>query len=87
MNAHCERVIRTVRHELCDHLLVLNDTHARQLLAAYCRHYNDHRSHQARTQLPPNSDRQPAAVHDIQAHRLRRTRILGGMINEYRYIA
>jgi transposase InsO family protein len=60
MNAHCERVIRTLRHELCDHLLVLNDTHARQLLAAYCRHYNDHRSHQARTQLPPNSDRQPA---------------------------
>jgi hypothetical protein len=87
MNAHCERVIRTLRHGLCDHVLILNDTHTRQLLAVYCRHYNDHRPHTARSQLPPGSDRQPATVHDLQARRLRRTRILGGVINEYRYTA
>jgi transposase InsO family protein len=87
MNAHCERVIRTLRHELCDHVLILNETHAQQLLDTYCRHYNDHRPHQARSQLPPDSDRQPSTVRDLQTHRLRRTRILGGMINEYRYAA
>jgi hypothetical protein len=87
MNAHCERVIRPLRHEFCDHVLILNDTHARQLLATYCNHYNDHRPHQARSQLPPGSDRQPATVHDLQARRLRRTHILGGMINEHRYTA
>jgi transposase len=74
MNAHCERVIPTLRHELYDHVLILNDTHARQLLATYCHHYNDHRPHQARSQLPPSSDRQPATVHNLQARRLRRTR-------------
>jgi hypothetical protein len=87
MNAHCERIIQTLRHELCDHVLVLNEAHARRLLASYQRHYNDHRPHQARNQLPPDSDQQPATVHHLQPHRLRRTRILGGLINEYRYIA
>jgi hypothetical protein len=24
MNAHCERVIRTIRNEVCDHILILN---------------------------------------------------------------
>ena len=87
MNAHCERIIQTLRHELCDHVLIINEAHARQLLATYQRHYNDHRPHQARNQLPPQSDRQPATVHDLQPHRVRRTRILGGLINEYRYTA
>ena len=87
MNAHCERVIQTPRHELCDHLLILNEAHARRLLAIYQRHYNNHRPHQARHQLPPESDLQPSTVHDLRAHRVQRTRILGGLINEYRYTA
>jgi transposase InsO family protein len=87
MNAHCERIIQTLRHELCDHVLVLNEAHARRLLAHYQRHYNEHRPHQARSQLPPDADQQPAIVHEIQPHRLRRTRVLGGLINEYRYAA
>jgi hypothetical protein len=56
MNAHCERIIQTLRHELCDYVLVLNETHARRLLATYQRHYNSHRPHQARNQLPPDND-------------------------------
>jgi hypothetical protein len=87
MNAHCERIIQTLRHELCDHLLILNEAHARQLLAIYQDHYNDHRPHQTRSQLPPNSDQHPATVHDLHARQVHRTRILGGLINEYRYSA
>jgi transposase len=87
MNAHCERIIQTLRHELCDHVLIINEAHARRLLASYEQHYNRHRPHQARSQLPPDSDQQPATVHDLRPHRLRRTRILGGLINEYRNIA
>jgi transposase InsO family protein len=82
MNAHCERTIQTLRHELCDHALILNEAHARRLLASYQRHYNDHRPHQARSQLPPGNDRPPATVHDLQPHRLRPNRVLGGLIND-----
>lgn len=80
-------LVRLGRADHQGELLCANDTHAQQLLDAYRRHYNDHRPHQARGQLPPDSDRQPSTVRDLQTHRLRRTRILGGMINEYRYTA
>ncbi|MFF1932614.1 integrase core domain-containing protein [Streptomyces sp. NPDC058228] len=64
-----------------------NEAHARHVLAAYERHYNEHRPHRARNQLPPGADQQPITVHDLEVRRLLRTRILGGAINEYRYAA
>ncbi|MDX2590640.1 integrase core domain-containing protein [Streptomyces sp. WI04-05B] len=87
MNARCERVIGTLRREALDHLLIWNETHARQVLDAYARHYNGHRSHQARGQLPPLAREHPAPLTAPTAHRLLRTRVLGGVINEYRYAA
>ncbi|WP_189220823.1 MULTISPECIES: integrase core domain-containing protein [Streptomyces] len=88
MNAHCERIIGSIRREMLDHVLIVNEVHARQVLAAYRRHYNAHRPHQARQQLPPDAKERPdATVHDLDARRVLRTRILGGVINEYCYIA
>ncbi|MFK4272748.1 integrase core domain-containing protein [Streptomyces milbemycinicus] len=84
MNAHCERIIGSIRREALDHVLIMNDAHARHVLADYERHYNQHRPHQARNQVPPNAHQQPAAVHDLN-HKVLRTQILGGIINEYRY--
>ncbi|MFJ8313693.1 MULTISPECIES: hypothetical protein [unclassified Streptomyces] len=65
----------------------MNETHARQVLGAYQRHHNEHRPHRARNGLPPGTDQQPTAVHDFEGRRLPRTRLLGGVINEYRYTA
>jgi putative transposase len=87
MNAHCERIIGTIRREVLDHVLITGEAHARQVLAAYEIHYNKHRPHQARSQLPPEAEEQPAAVHDLKTRKLLRTRILGELINEYRYAA
>ncbi|TQK95296.1 integrase-like protein [Streptomyces puniciscabiei] len=87
MNAHCERVIGSIRREALDHVLILNEAHARHVLTAYERHYNDHRPHRARNQRPPNADQQPITVHEREGRRLLRTRILSGVINEYRYAA
>jgi transposase InsO family protein len=87
MNAHCERVIGTVRREVLDHVLVLNEDHARRVLAEYQDHYNGHRPHRAREQRPPDVVGQPVPVHDLDGRRLLRTRVLGGVINEYRYAA
>ncbi|MGW6022487.1 integrase core domain-containing protein [Streptomyces sp. NPDC055099] len=87
MNAHCERVIGTLRREVLDHSLIWNESHARQVLEAYARHYNRHRPHQARGQLPPLAQEHPASGTNLTTHRLLRTRVLGGVINEYRYAA
>jgi putative transposase len=87
MNAHCERIIGTLRREALDQLLIWNETHARRVLDTYAQHYNQHRPHQARGQLPPLADEHPAPLPNPTSHRLLRTRVLGGIINEYRYAA
>jgi putative transposase len=87
MNAHCERVIGSVRREALDHVLVLNEAHARRVLTEYQDHHNGHRPHRARDQRPPDALEQPAPVQDLECRRLLRTRVLGGIINEYRYVA
>ncbi|MDH6580521.1 integrase core domain-containing protein [Kitasatospora sp. MAP5-34] len=85
MNAHCERLTGSIRREALDHILIVNEAHTRHVLAAYQRHYNEHRPHRARNQLPPGGDQQPTTVHNLDTRRLLRTRVLGGVINEYRY--
>lgn len=58
MNAHCERVIGSIRREVLDHVLIMNETHARRILAAYEQHYNEHRPTEPATnyrQAPTNS--------------------------------
>lgn len=87
MNAHCERIIGSLRREALEHVLIMNEAHARHILAAYERHHNEHRPHQARNQLPPDAHEQPAAVQDLDTRKVLRTRILGGLINEYTYAA
>jgi putative transposase len=87
MNAHCERVIRTIRREALDHVLIINEAQARQVLTEFQDHYNRHRPHQARAQLPPDAAEQPTTIEDLNGHRLLRTRRLGGTINEYRYVS
>ncbi len=87
MNAHCERIIGSIRREALDHALITNEAHARHILTAYEQHYNEHRPHQARNQLPPDAHKEPAAAHALSTSKVLRTRTLGGLINEYRYVA
>ncbi|MGX1669472.1 integrase core domain-containing protein [Streptomyces sp. NPDC055400] len=87
MNAHCERVIGTLRREVLDHLLIRNEFHAWHVLDAYARHRNGHRPHQARRQLTPLARAHSTPMVVPSPRRVLRTRMLGGVINEYRYTA
>ena len=88
-NAICERVVGTLRREILDRILIYNEAHAAEVLTEYIQHYNGHRPHQSRRQLPPDSAEPPApaTVTDLQAHPIRRQSILGGLINEYQRAA
>jgi putative transposase len=83
-NAYAERFVGTVRRECLDHMLIAGQQHLRQVLADFQRHYNDHRPHQSRHQLPPNDSADQ--IIDLTT-RIHRRPVLGGLINEYHRVA
>ena len=72
--------MRTVRSECTDRMLIYDERHLRTVLATYAGHYNGHRPHQSRQQLPPDHDT-PVVVPPSAP--VQRRKILGGVINEY----
>jgi len=86
MNAICERVVGTLRRELLDRVLILNEPHLALLLRGYVTRYNGQRPHQSRQQRPPDIETQ--SVRDVADLRSARRRlVVAGLINEYHYAA
>jgi putative transposase len=86
-NAICERMIGTLRRELFDRLLIINEHHLRQVLTEYLLHYNTARPHRSLSQLTPaQADSQPPEPINLANHRIRRKQVLGGLTREY-YVA
>jgi len=82
-NAFAERWVRTVRRECLDRILIYNTRHLLAVLGEYLAHYNEHRPHQGRGQRPPDHDKLPVPVADLNATRVRHRNIVHGLINEY----
>jgi putative transposase len=63
---------------------IAGERHLTTVLAAYTAHYNEHRPHRSLGQRPPAPRSEVSDVADIK---IRRRRILTGMINEYEQAA
>jgi putative transposase len=86
-DAICERIIGTLRRELFDRLLIVNEHHLGRVLTEYLRHYNAARLHRALGQLTPaQADACPPERINLAEHLIRRKQAFGGLTDEY-YVA
>jgi putative transposase len=85
MNATCERLLGTLRRQLLDRMLILNEAHMRAALIEYQVHYNTARPHQRIAQPVPGCDREVPGVTavNLDTQRIHRKPVLKGLINEY----
>jgi putative transposase len=84
-NAIAERFVGSIRRELLDRILIINQRHAASVLRQYERHYNDHRPHRTLGQAAPQRPLPEHTTTELQRV-LRRDR-LGGLIHEYQQVA
>ena len=81
-NAYAERVIRSVRAECLDHLLLLNQAHLTFVLRRYVAYYNHRRPHQGLGQRMPAPMTDPPTL-AVAPEQVRCRPVLGGLIHDY----
>jgi putative transposase len=79
-NCYAERFVLTVRTELTDRMLIVSQRHLCAVLAEYVQHYNGGQPHRSRELRPP---RPTYPIANPNHKRIKRQRLLGGLINEY----
>jgi transposase InsO family protein len=84
-NAIAERFVGSIRRELLDRILIINQRQATKVLRGYGRHYNDHRPHRTLGQAAPLRPLpQPTT---IGTNGVRRRDRLDGLLHEYQQAA
>ena len=84
-NAIAERFVCSIRRELLDRILIINQRHAATVLDEYQHHYNSHRPHRTLGQAAPLRPLpQPTTS---ETNTVRRRDRLGGLLHEYQQVA
>src|SRR6266542_1561999 len=78
-NAYAERLVRTVRAECLDWLLILGRRHLERVLRVYTAHYNRERPHRGLALEPPAAPQLKSPRGGVVERRDR----LGGLLHEY----
>jgi putative transposase len=81
-------MIGTLRRELLDRVLIVNERHLCRILTMYLHHFNAARPHRTLKQLTPTqTETQPPRVTNLANNPVRRRAILDGLTNEYHLAA
>jgi transposase InsO family protein len=86
-NAVAERVIRTLRQECLDHVLVLNERHLERVLQEYAGYYNTERPHRSLALVPPLSSAPAMPIPVTPPGRIVARPVLGGLHHAYKRAA
>ena len=86
-NAIAERVIRTLRAECLDHVLILNERHLEGVLREYVAYYNTARPHRSLGLVPPLPGAPPPRASNAPPGRIVARPVLGGLHHVYRHAA
>jgi transposase InsO family protein len=84
-NGIAERFVGTIRRELLDRTLIINERHAMAVLRVFERHYNEHRPHRSLDQAAPLRPLPTRSRADVVS--VRRLDRLGGLLHEYQQVA
>jgi transposase InsO family protein len=85
-NAHCERLIGTMKRECLDHFLILNQYQLKRIVTAFAGYYNQHRPHQGIKQRIPAKLSQPRSQLSNQVKgKVIATPMLNGLHLSYAY--
>ncbi len=82
-NPYCERLIGTLRRELLDQVIVLNERQLRRPLSSYLDYYHRSRPHMRLGRNAP----EPCAVEDLERGRVVAEPMVGGLHHRYRRCA
>lgn len=78
-NPYCERLIGSIRREVLDQVIVLNDRHLKRLLTAYIAYYHRFRTHLSLEMDCPH----PRAVESPECGQVRALPEVGGLHHHY----
>jgi hypothetical protein len=81
-------MIATLRRELLDRILIVNERHLHRVLTVYLSHCNTTRPHRSPEQLTPlQAETRPPEPIDLAGHQVHRRPVPGGITSEYLYAA
>jgi putative transposase len=86
-NAIAERVVRSLRQECLDHVLVLNERHLEQVLQEDLAYYNSARPHRSLDLVPPLPGPRPSRTPNAPLGRIVARPVLGGLHHVYQRAA